>query len=194
MRHERVTAAAVEQRLAEAGRVLLALPHAGCFPSGFRTLWPAGDGDVAPARRFVPSAADISAMDEAYRWVGLIDDVDERRLVLMRSLVRIGPDGAPRPVWSWRRLQRSTGRHPRTLRVIWGRGIDRIVRGLNRRASESAREAERRTERACQAEWPEWRGGNRGKVADEAGIGLHLWPVGGMWDQFPRKSAILAAF
>ena len=39
-RQGRITEAEVEARLADAGRVLLALPWAGCFPCGFRTLWP----------------------------------------------------------------------------------------------------------------------------------------------------------
>ena len=127
----RMTASEVEGRLADAGQALLALPHAGCFPAGFRTLWPDA-GESAARGDFLPSPAEISAMDEAYRWVGLLPDVDERRLVLMRSLVRPGSPGAPRRyVWTWRRLRRTTGRHPDTLKAIWGRGIDRIARTLN---------------------------------------------------------------
>ena len=34
----RITASEVEHRLADAGQVLLALPHAGCFPAGFRVV------------------------------------------------------------------------------------------------------------------------------------------------------------
>jgi hypothetical protein len=123
----RVTAAVVEERLEAAGRVLLALPHAGCFPAGFRTLWPAADG-VSPERCWLPSAAEITAMDEAYRWTSQIADVDERRLVLMRSLVW---RESGRHVWTWNRLRRLTGRHHETLQATWGRGIDRIVRRLN---------------------------------------------------------------
>lgn len=127
----KMTALDVEDRLADAGRALLALPHAGCFPAGFRTLWP-GSGEASARGDFLPSPAEISAMDEAYRWVGLLPDMDERRLVLMRSLVRPGSPAAPRRyVWTWRRLRRTTGRHPDTLKAIWGRGIDRIARALN---------------------------------------------------------------
>ena len=140
----RMTASEVEARLANAGQALLALPHAGCFPAGFRTLWPGYD-EASPNSHFLPSPAEISAMDEAYRWVGLLPDVDERRLVLMRSLVRPGLAGSPRRyVWSWRRLRKSTGRHPDTLKAIWGRGIDRIARALNsadRRAPSDGRVA-----------------------------------------------------
>jgi y4mF family transcriptional regulator len=123
-----MTTSEVENRLAGAGQALLALPHAGCFPAGFRTLWP-GSGETSARGDFLPSPAEISAMDEAYRWVGLLPDADERRLVLMRSLVRPGSAGAPRRyVWSWRRLRRTTGRHPDTLKAIWGRGIVRTAR------------------------------------------------------------------
>ena len=124
------TAADVENRLSEAGRVLLALPWSGCFPAGFRSLfWPDQVGP-SPGRR-VPTSHEITAMDEAYLWVAFITDQEERRLVLMRSLVLDDlPSGRPRYLWTWRRLQRLTGLHPDTLKARWGRGIDRIVRGL----------------------------------------------------------------
>jgi hypothetical protein len=110
-----MTASEVEDRLAAAGQVLLSLPHAGCFPAGFRSLWP-GYVEASPSSDFLPSPAEISAMDEAYRWVGLLLDVDERRLVLMRSLVRPGSPGALRRyVWTRRRLRKSTGRIARAL-------------------------------------------------------------------------------
>lgn len=130
-RQGRITEAEVEARLADAGRVLLALPWAGCFPCGYRVLWP--ETESARPRHPVPSSHRISAMDEAYRWTAFIPDVDERRLVLMRSLVL--PEsafGSPRYVWSWGRLRRATGVHPDTLKKRWGRGIGRIVAGLNR--------------------------------------------------------------
>lgn len=70
-------------------------------------------------------------MDEAYSWTSLIPDQGDRRLVLMRSLVSENASGAPRFVWSWRRLRKVTGLHSDTLKARWGRGIDRIVVGLN---------------------------------------------------------------
>ena len=111
--------------------MLLALPWAGCFPCGFRTLWP--ETEAAYPRRPVPSSHQISAMDQAYRWTALIPESEERRLVLMRSLV-LPPSasGRPRYVWSWGRLRRATGLHPDTLKKRWGRGIGRIVVELNR--------------------------------------------------------------
>ena len=46
----RFNATDVEERLAEAGRVLLTLPWSGCFPAGFRCLWPdqVGPSSCAP--------------------------------------------------------------------------------------------------------------------------------------------------
>lgn len=126
----RFNAAEVEERLAEAGRVLLTLPWSGCFPAGFRSLWP-DQGRASPRRR-MPTAQQISAMDAAFAWTAFILDQDERRFVLMRSLVLSEAGASPRHVWSWRRMQRMTGLHRDTLKVRWGRGIDRIVRGLNR--------------------------------------------------------------
>ena len=128
----RVSAAEVEARMTDAGRVLLALPWTGCFPAGFRSFWDDETGGTR-SRHPVPSSHQISLMDEAYRWTELIADQDERRLVLMRSLVLpASAFGTPRYVWSWRRLRRETGLHTDTLKKRWGRGIDRIVRALNR--------------------------------------------------------------
>jgi len=125
----RLNATDVEERLADAGRVLLALPWSGCFPAGYRALWPHQGGPSAGRR--MPTAREISAMDEAYRWTSFIADQDERRLVLMRSLIFEDAEGRSRYVWTWRRLRRTTGLHSDTLKARWGRGIDRIVRGLN---------------------------------------------------------------
>jgi hypothetical protein len=36
-------------RLEEAGRTLLSLPNAGCFPSGYRSFWPEGAAMAAEA-------------------------------------------------------------------------------------------------------------------------------------------------
>lgn len=127
------TASQIDLRLKEAGATLLALPWAGCFPAGFRTLWPRTAAAPSP-RLPVPTSREISAMDEAYRWTELIQDYDERRLVLMRSLVwPTARVGKVRHEWTWGKLRRATGLHPDTLQKRWGRGIDRIVRGLNRR-------------------------------------------------------------
>jgi hypothetical protein len=72
-------------------------------------------------------------MDQAYRWCGLIADVDQRRLVLMRSLVwPDSPANGPRYRYPWRELRRITALHTETLKLRWGRGIDTIVSRLTR--------------------------------------------------------------
>ena len=174
----RFNAAAVEERLSEAGRVLLALPWSGCFPAGFRCLWPDQGGPSAWCR--MPTACEITAMDEAYRWTSFIADQDERRLVLMRSLLL--PDtasGRPHYVWTWRRLQRTTGLHRDTLKTRWGRGIDRIVRGLNAPVPHSLA-------RTPAAFWVD----HARKPAQEVGEGLHLRPLGGLTGRAGRNCAI----
>lgn len=129
----------VEARFEAAGRTLVALPWAGCFPAGITCLWPeAGGGELA--RWSVPDAAEISAMTECYHgWIPLISDADPlrlvmmRRLVLMRSLVMPdSPADSPRYVYSWRRLGKMTGLHADTLISRWGWGIDAITRRLNK--------------------------------------------------------------
>jgi hypothetical protein len=128
----RITAAYVEARLESAGRALMALPWAGCFPAGLRSLWPEV-ADNSPRRWDPPTSRAISDMDEAYRWCGLIADAEQRKLVLMRSLVwPDSPSDQPRYKYPWRELRRITGLHSDTLRVRWGRGIDTIVTRLNR--------------------------------------------------------------
>jgi hypothetical protein len=128
----RYSEAEVEARLADAGRVLLALPWANCFPFGLQTLWSEAESD-ASERRPIPTSDQIRAMDQAYRWTALIDRPEERRLVLMRSLVLpASASGRPRYVWSWRRLQKATGFHRDTLKNKWGRGIRHILHALNR--------------------------------------------------------------
>jgi hypothetical protein len=127
------TAGWVEATLEAAGRTLMALPWAGCFPAGERSLWPfpvAGD----PGRRYpTPTSAAISDMDLVYGWVALIEQMEERRLVLMRSLVfPDSPPERPRYVFTWHRLRLITGLHSDTLKTRWGRGIDRMVTRLNR--------------------------------------------------------------
>jgi hypothetical protein len=177
----RVNATDVEDRLADAGRVLLTLPWSGCFPAGFRSLWP---DQVGPSSwRRMPTSREISAMDEAYRWTSFITDQDERRLVLMRSLIfEDAASGRPRYVWTWRRLRRTTGLHPDTLKTRWGRGIDRIVRGLNQ-------PAHRCDSRRSDGFPP----GSAGKPADGAGGGLQARALGSLTGHMRQNHAIRRA-
>jgi hypothetical protein len=174
----RFNATDVEERLAEAGRVLLALPWSGCFPAGFRCLWP--DQGGPSSRRCMPTSREISAMDEAYRWTSFIADQDERRLVLMRSLIfEDAASGRVRFVWTWRRLRRTTGLHPDTLKARWGRGIDRIVRGLN----EPAHRCDSRRSDGFSPVYA-------GKRADETDRGLHPRTLGGLIGHARQNHAI----
>ena len=133
------TAGYVKARFELAGRTLMALPWAGCFPAGITCLWPEVAGGE-PRRYDVPATAAITQMDEAYRWIALISDADPERLIAMRKLVLCRslvfpdkePDDPERYKFSWRSLQRTTGLHRDTLIDRWGRGIDLIVGRLNR--------------------------------------------------------------
>lgn len=60
------TAAFVELQLEMAGRTLLALPWAGCFPVGMASLLLA-IGDSAERRYDVPTSSAISGMDARRR-------------------------------------------------------------------------------------------------------------------------------
>jgi hypothetical protein len=171
----RLNATDVEERLADAGRVLLALPWSGCFPAGYRALWP--DQGGPSANRRMPTAREISAMDEAYRWTSFIADQDERRLVLMRSLIFEDAEGRSRYVWTWRRLRRTTGLHSDTLKARWGRGIDRIVRGLNQSAYCHSNRSDGFS--------PVF----SGKPASVAGQGLHPRALGGLTGQMRHNHA-----
>lgn len=124
------TAGYVETRLEDAGRTLLALPWAGCFPAGLKAIW--GDSlPRDPPRWAQPTAMDITDMDEALRWPALIVR-EEWRVLVQRRLLVVPDSDPPRYVWSWRKLQRSSGLHPHTLQNRWGKGIDTIVARLNR--------------------------------------------------------------
>lgn len=123
-------------RLELAGSTLIALPGTGCLPAGMKSNWPdfarqaieAYGYTEARVRPPVPRARAITEMDEAFAWVGLVDDVRTRRLLLLRALVDPITD---RHRWSWRRLDSSFGIHRDTLRLWHGRGIGRIVTRLN---------------------------------------------------------------
>ena len=162
----------------EAGRVLLTLPGLDAFPAGFRCLWP---DQVGPSSwRRMPTSREISAMDEAYRWTSFIADQDERRLVLMRSLIfEDATTGRTRYVWTWRRLRRTTGLHPDTLKARWVCGIDRIVRGLNQPAHRS-------TSRRSDG----FPGLYAHKPADQADRGLHPRALGGLTGHTRQNHAI----
>lgn len=125
-------------RLEEAGRTLIALPGKGCFPAREGSSWPAVVHDFAEGYGYhdvkvrppVPSAQEITRMDEAYRWVGLIDErlISHRKIVLLRSLVH---PVSERHRFSWRKIGKLFGWSHEAVRVWHAQGIDRIVAAAN---------------------------------------------------------------
>jgi hypothetical protein len=130
-------AATVIQRLEECGRTLLALP-AGGYSTKMRSFnldvvrsaveaygWEGGK--LRPA---VPSAAHITRMDVALRWVQLIpqDRYVLRRIVGARSLVNPLTD---KHLFPWRRLAATLGADHKAVQRWHAQGIDIIVAALN---------------------------------------------------------------
>jgi hypothetical protein len=124
-------------RLEEAGATLLALPGgraSGRLPSAMPDVvhnpaeayaW--SDVKLRPA---VPGAARIDRMDEALRWVSLIDQNRYvlRRIVGARSLVSPLTE---RHLFSWRRIANMIGADHKAVQRWHAEGIDLIVRRLN---------------------------------------------------------------
>ena len=133
---EYVDAPYVIGRLEKAGQTLIALPGTGTRPAAYRVMWPefwTAVEDMAAAEKTrypVPSAAAITAMDEAFRWIELIPlaSIRTRQLILLRLLVQPISD---KHVWSWRKLEGRFGMGKDALILRHGRGIGRIVTLLN---------------------------------------------------------------
>lgn len=133
------TAEAVWQRLQEAARTLKALPATGCFPHNgaiwwpdvvrsFWDIWNSLDDDDSRKRyaddrnraKVAPLPSAITAMDEALRWLGWIQD---RRQI--RALWGLALGARPG------RVARELGVHRSTLAGWKREALDRIVRRLN---------------------------------------------------------------
>lgn len=137
-------------RLEEAGSTLLSLPPDG-YPAGWRTYWPkmvygaelAYGDEVALRRASIPSAAKITRMDEAWRWLNLIPAGDPRhgaaelhsphggvllrKIVLMRALVHPVTE---RHRWSWRKIGTVLGANHKSVKAWHAKGVDSIVFAL----------------------------------------------------------------
>jgi hypothetical protein len=127
-------------RLEEAGAALLALPG-----TGWSTRLRGSSLEVVRAaienygwtttriRPPVPSAAQITRMDEAMSWLLLvpIDRYMLRRIVGARSLVHPITE---RHLFPWRRLGAALGADHKAVQRWHAQGIDLIVSALNRRA------------------------------------------------------------
>ncbi len=131
-----VDAALVTRRLEEAGAALLALPNTG-WTTRLRTSnldivriamdsYGPADKRIRPP---VPSAAEISRMDEAMGWILLIpvDRYVLRRIVGARSLVNPITE---RHLFPWRRLAAAMGADHKAVQRWHAEGIGRIVAAL----------------------------------------------------------------
>ena len=125
-------------RLEEAGTTLLALPNTGpstrLVQGGLEWVrsaaesYGAGRTKLRPA---IPSAAHITRMDQALRWISSIPDDRYvlRRVVGARSLVH---PLTGRYLFSWRRLGAAVGADHKAVQRWHAQGIDTIVALLNR--------------------------------------------------------------
>ncbi len=125
-------------RLEEAGTTLLALPNTGpstrLVQGGLEWVRDAAESygaTRAKLRPAIPSAAQISRMDQAFRWISRIpeDRYVLRRIVGARSLVH---PMTGRYLYSWRRLGTAVGADHKAVQRWHAQGVDLIVTLLNR--------------------------------------------------------------
>lgn len=124
-------------RLEEAGITLLSLPNTGpstrLVQGGMEWVhsvaesYGVGRAKIRPA---APSAAQITRMDQSYRWVSRIPDDKYvlRRVIGARSLVN---PMTGRHLYSWRRLGTAIGADHKAVQRWHAQGIDMIVAILN---------------------------------------------------------------
>ena len=125
-------------RLEEAGTTLLAMPNTGpstrLVQGGLEWVRDVAESygrGRAKLRPAIPSAAQITRMDQAYRWISQIpeDRYVLRRIVGARSLVH---PMTGRYLYSWRRLGTAVGADHKAVQRWHAQGIDVIVAVLNR--------------------------------------------------------------
>jgi hypothetical protein len=131
-------------RLEEAGAALLALPGTGWSTrlrgSSLEIVRAAIESYGWTTNRIrppVPSAAQITRMDEAMLWIPLIpiDRYVLRRIVGARSLVHPITE---RHLFPWRRLATALGADHKAVQRWHAQGIDLIVSTLNQRSRTGA--------------------------------------------------------
>lgn len=132
-----VDAAFVIQRLEQAGAALLALPGTGWSTrlrtsslDIVRTAMESYGWSTKRLRPPVPSAVDISRMDEAMGWITLIplDRYVLRRIVGARCLVH---PITQRHLFPWRRVAAAIGADHKAVQRWHAQGIALIVAALN---------------------------------------------------------------
>lgn len=133
-----MSAEEIVARLEAAGATLLALPGRG-YSTALRqmkfdivhTALEAYGWEAAVARPPVPSAAAISAMDEAFGWLTIIPEGRYvlRRIVGARALVHPLTE---RHLYPWRRLGAMLGADHKSVQRWHGQGIGMIGAALAR--------------------------------------------------------------
>lgn len=145
-----IDTAYVIERLEQAGAALLAMPTTG-WSTRLRTsnlevvrqamdVYGSTDKRIRPP---IPSAAEISRMDEAMGWIPLIPDDRYvlRRIVGARSLVN---PLTGRHLFPWRRLGAALGADHKAVQRWHAEGIARIVAALTGREFEAGPSGRRR--------------------------------------------------
>jgi hypothetical protein len=127
----------VVARLEAAGATLLAMPARG-YSTQLRqmkfdivhTALEAYGWQSATARPPMPSAADISAMDEAFGWLVLIPEERYvlRRILGARALVH---PLTGRHLYPWRRLAALLGSDHKSIQRWHGQAVELLVRALS---------------------------------------------------------------
>ena len=134
---EAATAEFVITRLEEAGATLLALPNSGpstrLVQSGLDWVRDAAEAygyKQAKLRPAIPSANQITRMDQALSWISRIpgDRYVLRRVVGARSLVN---PMTGRHLYAWRRLGTALGADHKAVQRWHAQGIGMIVAVLN---------------------------------------------------------------
>jgi Domain of unknown function (DUF6362) len=121
--------AAGETALAMGGRSVLPGGYRSCMPEPIRAAIEAYGYTAVEHRPAIPSAAEITRMECAYAWLGLIEEHRRvvRRIVALRSLV--DPLNG-RHLVPWTRLGTIVRADHRAVRRWHAQGIETIVIGL----------------------------------------------------------------
>jgi len=132
-----MTAEELIGRLEAAGATLLALPSRG-YSTQLRTMkfdvvhtaLEAYGWQAAVVRPAMPSAADISRMDEAFGWLAMVPEAKYvlRRILGARALVH---PITGRHLFPWRRIATMLGADHKSIQRWHGQGIELVLRGLN---------------------------------------------------------------
>ena len=132
-----MTADELISQLEAAGATLLALPSRG-YSTQLRTMkfdvvhtaLEAYGWQAAVVRPAMPSAAEISRMDEAFGWLTIIPETKYvlRRILGARALVH---PITRRHLFPWRRIGTMLGVDHKSIQRWHGQGIELVLRGLN---------------------------------------------------------------